>query len=338
MSAPDLIVEHITADRGETRVLQDVSLRVLAGTTTALLGPSGCGKTTLLRLVAGLEHPLAGVVRLNDRVLSGRAQFVSPELRRVGMVFQDGALFPHMTVSDNVAYGLSKDEIKSGRVAEALEMVDMAGFGDRRPGTLSGGQAQRVAVARALAPRPEVLLLDEPFSGLDAELRVRVRADLVALLRRLEITSIFVTHDQEEAFVVGDSVAVMNEGRIIQHGSPTVIYGEPETAWLAGFVGDVNLLPASSHHEGAETSIGVLPTRVPLSGDGLVMVRPEYLAIASGGDATVSAVEFYGHDTSYTVVGHDGPLLVRELRSPRFSVGDRVSVTYTGAPAVAFAD
>jgi iron(III) transport system ATP-binding protein len=338
MSAPSLQVSNIALSFGPTRVLRDVSLVVEGGTTLALLGPSGCGKTSLLRLIAGLQTPDAGRIDVGGVALVDEHTFVAPERRRIGMVFQDGALFPHMTVAENVAYGLTKSEVAQGRVHEALAMVDLAGFEDRRPGGLSGGQAQRVAVARAIAPRPDVLLLDEPFSSLDAELRVRVRSDLVRLLADLHVTTLFVTHDQEEAFVVGNQVAVMNNGAIVQQGTPAEIYETPDDRWLAGFVGDANLLNASPHGGSALTSIGVLPTLTPLQTTGNVMVRPEYLSIEKGTSATVRAVEFYGHDTSYEIEGLGEPILVRELRAPRFAVGDRVAVSYTGGPAVVFAD
>ncbi|MEA2002393.1 MAG: ABC transporter ATP-binding protein, partial [Actinomycetota bacterium] len=185
-------------------------------------------------------------------------------------------------------------------------------------------------------PQPDLLLLDEPFSSLDAELRVRVRADLVRLLDDLRITTIFVTHDQEEAFVVGEQVAVMNGGRILQQGTPTELYENPITEWLARFVGEANLVPADSHRDGARTAFGVLPTQQPLVAQGLVLVRPEYLTLVAGDDATVGAVEFYGHDTSYQVDGLGPPLMVRELCAPRHRVGDRVGVAYAGGPAVVY--
>jgi iron(III) transport system ATP-binding protein len=252
------------------------------------------------------------------------------------MVFQDGALFPHMSVAANVAYGLSKTQLAAGRVHDVLRLVEMEGFADRKPGSLSGGQAQRIALARALAPQPDVLLLDEPFSSLDPELRVRVRADLVDLLADLEVTTLFVTHDQEEAFVVGERVAIMQSGEIVQEGTPAEIYERPRSAWLAGFVGEANLIAASAHHGGAMTAIGLVPTMTPVNGDTVVLVRPEYLRLGAGEDGIVANVEFYGHDTSYLVTGLGEAVSVRELRAPRFRVGDRVSVAYAGGPAVTF--
>ncbi len=336
MRLSHLDIAAVSKSFGAERVLAAASLQVERGTTTALLGPSGCGKTTLLRIIAGLESPDEGTVQIGGRLVVGSGRSVAPERRRVGMVFQDGALFPHLRVGANVAYGLSKAEVKSGRVGEVLEMVDLAGFENREPAGLSGGQAQRVALARALARRPSVLLLDEPFSSLDAELRVRVRAELVRLLRELEVTTVFVTHDQEEAFVVGDRVAVMNGGKIVQEGTPDDIYAHPHSEWLAAFVGEANLLPATAHTAGAATGIGVIPTQEPLQTGGKVLVRPEYLQLAPGNMGVVESVEFYGHDTAYEISGLDSPLLVRELRAPRFRVGDGVNVAYAGGPAIVF--
>lgn len=336
MTAPSLQATNIALSYSGSPVLEDVSLAVGGGTTLALLGPSGCGKTSLLRLIAGLAVPDSGQISVGETLLVGEGVFVAPERRRVGMVFQDGAVFPHMSVGENVAYGLTKAEIAQGRVQQALKMVDLEGFEDRRPSSLSGGQGQRVAVARALAPHPNVLLLDEPFSSLDAELRLRVRADLVRLLAELEITTLFVTHDQEEAFVVGDEVAVMNDGRIVQQGTPASIYEAPNSRWLARFVGDVNLIAAAPHENGVMTSIGLVPAQSSLAGGGEVMVRPEYLRLERGSAGTVTAVEFYGHDTSYQVDGLGQSMLVRELCAPRFAVGDRVEVSYSGGPAVVF--
>ena len=336
MSASSLQITDLTFLRDDRAILDSVSLSVRGGTTLALLGPSGCGKTTLLRLIAGLETPRSGQILASDALLTDTDVLVAPEDRRVGMVFQDGALFPHLTVGENVAYGLTRSEVRSGRIQEVLDMVDLAGFEDRRPASLSGGQAQRVAVARALAPRPRILLLDEPFSSLDAELRIRVRSDLSNLLRELEITTVFVTHDQEEAFVIGEEIAVMNEGRILQQGSSTELYESPRDPWLASFLGDVNLLSAETHAMGALTSLGVLPTRSPLDAAGLVMIRPEYLRLDRGDGATVCSVEFYGHDTSYVLDVKGETFVARELQGPRFTVGDTVQISYSGGPAVAF--
>jgi iron(III) transport system ATP-binding protein len=268
---------------------------------------------------------------------------VAPEQRRVGMVFQDWALFPHLSVAANVGYGLPRAERRGPRVEEALRMVGLGGLGDRAPGTLSGGQQQRVALARAIAPHPTVLLLDEPFSNLDTALRIDVRAEVHQLLVELGITTVFVTHDQEEAFVLGDEVAVMDAGEIVQQAPPAVLYDRPATPWVAHFVGDANLV-AGRVEPGAgvaETGLGALAVRDAVSGRVQVLLRPEELrldvAAGDGAAATVELVEYYGHDC-VTFARLDGGEVVR-VRSgsaPRFARGDRVAVRYAGPPALAY--
>jgi iron(III) transport system ATP-binding protein len=332
--------EGVTKRFGATPVLRDVTLRVAPGTVVALLGPSGCGKTTLLRTIAGLEVPDAGTVVVGDRVLTDGRTVVPPERRRIGMVFQDWALFPHLSVGRNVAYGLGRDERRSGRVEEALALVGLDGMADRAPATLSGGQQQRVALARALAPRPTLLLLDEPFSNLDTALRVEVRTEVHRLLAELGVTTVFVTHDQEEAFVLGDEVAVMREGAIAQQAPPAELYARPADPWVAGFVGDANLVPGEPDGGGARTPVGW----IPLEPDGAgsvgpldVLIRPEELILRPDGDAEVELVEFYGHDTVYDVRLADGfRLRARVGAAPHFRRGDRVAVGYAGAPTCAW--
>ncbi|MCB1753802.1 MAG: ABC transporter ATP-binding protein, partial [Gammaproteobacteria bacterium] len=197
-----------------------------------------------------------------------------------GMVFQDGALFPHLSVADNVAYGLPRAQRQSSRVSELLEMVGLAGYEPRLPGTLSGGQQQRVALARALAPHPAVLLLDEPFSSLDTGLRVQVRAEVHRLLREIGVTTIFVTHDQEEAFLLGERVAVLRDGTLEQVGTPIELYDRPASAWVAGFVGEANLVGAEARGTSATTPCGEVPLRVPATGSVEVLLRPEHLRLA----------------------------------------------------------
>ncbi len=322
---------------GDTAVLIDADLDVAPGSTLAVLGPSGCGKTTLLRILAGFEVPDAGTVTLADRTLIAPGVFVAPEKRRVGMVFQDWALFPHLTVSENVAFGLPRSDRRGGRVEETLEMVGLEGLGHRMPHTLSGGQQQRVAIARTVAPRPSVILLDEPFSNLDADLRIRVRSEVHRLLRELGITTVFVTHDQEEAFVLGDEVAVMQNGIIVQQDSPSVLYDRPVSEWVAGFVGEANLIPAEADGLVATTPFGLVPLVDDANGSCRVLVRPESLVLSAGGDGAVTNVEFYGHDTAYRASLPWGDVLVRAMAAPRFLPGDPVTVAYAGPRAVAFA-
>lgn len=319
---------------GAAPAVADVSFGVSEGEVLALLGPSGCGKTTLLRLLTGLAVPDSGAVELAGECLSGPGVFIPPERRRVGMVFQDWALFPHLSVADNVGYGLRRQD--GHRIMEALDMVGLADLAERRPSELSGGQAQRVAVARALAPRPRVLLLDEPFSNLDTELRVKLRSDVAALMREVGMTAIFVTHDQEEAFVVGDRVAVMRSGSIVQQGRPAEVYEQPLTPWVASFVGETNLVDAVASDGIAATLVGDVGLKYPATGACRVAIRPEHLLIGNGSDGTVTGVEFYGHDTSYQVAVNGTSLLVRGIAAPRFGIGDRVSLTYSGPAPVAF--
>ncbi|HEX6422249.1 MAG TPA: ABC transporter ATP-binding protein [Acidimicrobiales bacterium] len=350
MNAPNSIAVTGAVKRfGDTEVLRQVDLRVEPGAVVALLGPSGCGKTTLLRSIAGLERLDGGEVRIGGRVVSGARTHVPPERRRVGMVFQDWALFPHLSVAQNVGYGLPRAERGGPRVDAALAMVGLAGMGDRSPTTLSGGQQQRVALARALAPQPGVLLLDEPFSNLDSALRVQVRSEVHHLLADLEVTTVFVTHDQEEAFVLGDEVAVMHGGQIVQQASPAALYARPASPWVARFVGDANLVGGSARGTTATTPVGPVELDTRLDGPVQVLLRPEELRLvpSRGGDApspgdglpgTVELCEYYGHDTVYLVQPDDGPpLRARAGSVPQFGRGDRVAISYQGPPAVAYA-
>jgi iron(III) transport system ATP-binding protein len=319
-------------------VLRGVSLMVEPGELVALLGPSGCGKTTLLRAIAGLEEVDAGSIVLGGQVVSSTGTHLAPERRRVGMVFQDWALFPHLSVARNVAYGLPRSERSGSRVTEVLEMVGLSGLGDRSPQTLSGGQQQRVALARALAPAPTVLLLDEPFSNLDATLRVQIRTEVHRLLSELDVTAVFVTHDQDEAFVLGHRVAVMRGGELEQWGTPAEVYARPATPWVAGFVGEANLLDGVVDRDRAATAIGAVPLLEAPSDERVsVLVRPEELALAAGEVGVVELVEYYGHDTTYDVRLGDGQRVrVRRPSTPQFERGDPVEVRYRGAGAWAY--
>ena len=317
----------------------------------ALLGPSGCGKTTLLRIIAGLERPDDGTVTVGDQLLTSPSTFVAPERRRVGMVFQDWALFPHLSVARNVGFGLPRPERKvSPRIDEALELVGLVGLGDRMPSTLSGGQQQRVALARAIAPRPSVLLLDEPFSNLDASLRAQVRTEIHQLLVGLGITTIFVTHDQDEAFVLGDRVAVLAEGEVVQIGPPAELYRSPATRWLAGFVGDANLVDGSAQGRRADTALGTDPAADRRQWPGGRAGPPRGAAAPTahrrqrqrrtdgdGLEARVELVEFVGHDTTYLVRAGELSLQVRRASMPVVARGDRVRVRYAGEAAAWFA-
>ncbi|HEX6286905.1 MAG TPA: ABC transporter ATP-binding protein [Acidimicrobiia bacterium] len=336
-SSRRLEVRGVTKQFEGRPVLKGVDLTVEKGTSVTLLGPSGCGKTTLLRVIAGLERPEQGTVTLGDRTLASADAFVPPEKRRIGMVFQDWALFPHLDVASNVAYGLSKDiPTRQRAVADALDMVGLSGFERRMPSTLSGGEQQRGAIARAIAPKPDALLLDEPFSNLDAALRATVRSDTRALLRELEMTTLFVTHDQGEAFVLGDEVAVMRDGVIHQQAPADQLYSSPIDPWVAAFVGEANLLLADANGDTAHTILGDIPLAEQAFGRRTVLLRPEQIYLSPGSSGKVTSVEFYGHDCSYRVEVNGTELIVRSIAAPVFSRGDDVSLSYEGPGAVAY--
>ncbi len=336
-----VVVSGLKAGFGAVEVLHGVDLWVRPGEMLSLLGPSGCGKTTLLRCIAGLERPTAGSVEIGEATVSklggtstrpGASVWVPPEKRGVGMVFQDGALFPHLDVSGNIAFGLSKPERKGPRVAEMLDLVGLGGLGDRMPTELSGGQQQRVALARALAPVPRVLLLDEPFSSLDVALRVSLRAEVRAVLDEVGVTALFVTHDQDEAFVMGDRVGVLRDGNLEQVATPIDLYTAPASPWIAAFVGDANLMRGVATGSVAATPIGEVGLVDAAWGDVQILLRPERLSLAAGGDhQTVASIEYHGHDTRYTVSHRDGSTLaVRQTGEPLHRVGDPVCVRHDG--------
>ncbi|MFT5222115.1 MAG: iron(III) transport system ATP-binding protein, partial [Glaciecola sp.] len=267
---------------GDVMAVNDFDLDVPSGSLTALLGPSGCGKTTVLRLVAGLEHPDAGTILLHGLPMARGREAVPAEKRNIGLVFQDYALFGHMSVADNVAYGLHRMDRaeRRTRVNEALELVGLQTQAERHPGVLSGGQQQRVAIARALAPRPSMLLLDEPFSNLDAAMRSTVRAEVRQILLDAEITSLIVTHDQEEALSLADRVAVMSEGQLHQVDRPADLYRSPATTFVAKFVGDADIITVRP--TGPSQVTGILGT-IEIDGSAVeatqVMLRPEHLDV-----------------------------------------------------------
>jgi iron(III) transport system ATP-binding protein len=336
-SAEAVAVDGLSKSFDGEPVLRDLDLHVPAGAMVALLGASGCGKTTLMRSIAGLEKPDAGRIEIGHRLVSSSVSFVAPERRHVGMVFQEWALFPHLDVESNVAFGLSRQERKTGRIGEVLDLVGLGDLGARMPSTLSGGQQQRVALARALANRPSVILLDEPFSSLDAGLRVQVRAEVKRLLGSLGTTALFVTHDQEEALAMGEWVAVMCDGVIVQQARPGELYEAPATRTVAEFLGDANFVSGHASGRMAETPLGPIPLRTEVNGSVEVLLRPEELLVHSGDEASVESVEFFGHDAMYRVRSADGACtLVRVLAVPEFRVGDRVSLKYSGRPTVAF--
>jgi iron(III) transport system ATP-binding protein len=307
-SATDLwVLDLWKGYRPEEPVLRGVNLAVPAGSLSAVLGLSGCGKTTLLRTIAGFERIERGRIALGVRTLDDGRTWVAPERRGIGYVPQEGALFPNLTVQANIAFGLSRAERRTSVVQELLEMVGLSALARRFPHQLSGGEQQRVALARALARRPEVLLLDEPFSSLDASLRGTVREEVGGLLRRQGATTVLVTHDQEEALSMADSVAVLRDGVIVQQGTPAELYSTPVDAQLASFLGAANLLDATFEGDRARTVLGELQLhpdkrRAPGLTRGVVIVRPEQLQVTPSGGfgeglhGTVERCRYYGHD------------------------------------------
>src|SRR6266508_310497 len=302
-------LEHVTKRFGADRppATDGLSFTVESGRILALLGPSGCGKTTTLRLIAGFETPDQGRFAIAGQTVADadRGIHVEPEARGVGVVFQDYALFPHLTIVQNVGFGLegtSRSE-RRARVAQVLDLVGLTDFAGRYPHELSGGQQQRVAVARALAPAPTLILLDEPFSNLDADLRAQMRDEVEKILRATGTTAIFVTHDQEEAFTIADQVGVLDQGRLEQVGAPEVIYHNPATPFVAEFVGAADFLPGLVSREGIVTEIGVFGN---LNGRALgsrvrVMIRPDDVTFVpdAAGEAVIVRRYFRGSENLY---------------------------------------
>lgn len=322
----------------DTSAVDDLDLDVASGSLTALLGPSGCGKTTTLRLVAGLDVPDAGTITVHGSLVAGPGVLVPPERRRIGLVFQDHALFPHLRVIDNIAFGLTHLDTDA-RHRRCMEMLELVGLdtvqGARLPSQLSGGQQQRVALARALAPEPRVLLMDEPFSNLDAALRASVREEVRSILAQTATTAVVVTHDQTEALSLADQVAVMHQGRLHQMATPHELYASPATRFVAEFVGDALTIPGRRAGRWfVDTALGRLETMRPVRHDELaVMLRPEEITVHadSAGSATVRGVTYYGHDQVVAVDQHGLVLESRLGPGDRFTVGDVVRVEVAGA-------
>lgn len=349
-------VRGLRAGYSGVDVLTGVDLEVPSGALAAVLGESGSGKTTLLRVLAGFLRPSAGSVRFGDREVSGPQVNVPPEKRHVGIVPQEGALFPHLDVRGNVAFGLPRGEASHQRVAEVLALVGLSDLDDARPQELSGGQQQRVALARALAPQPEVVLLDEPFTALDAGLRARLRTDVRDVLRQVGATAILVTHDQEEALSMADLVAVMRDGRLVQTGEPAQIYGAPVDLSVARFIGDVVEVPVVEElsDDRVRCVLGDVLIEQTIADSGedqpsqdVVVLRPEQLqltrmgedparasSVASTGSAVgrVRSARYHGHDAMVTVRMADGSDIdVRVTGIAPPPVGEQVAVNVIGA-------
>lgn len=329
-----ITVEKLTKKFGQMAAANEVSLAIAEGELFTLLGPSGCGKTTLLRLIAGFYNPDQGEIRFNDRVVNE----VPPHERGIGMVFQNYALWPHMTVYENAAYGLKLRKIPTTEIAErirvVLENVKLTGMENRYPGQLSGGQQQRVALARALVLNPDILLLDEPLSNLDAKVRVQVRAEIRKLQQRLGITTIYVTHDQDEALTLSDRIAVFNQGRVCQVGTPKVLYEKPATRFVADFIGINNLIDGTvrdvdtpNQRVICDTALGTISTvpdeRLVPGAKCVICVRPENIAVnAAPADGhnrfkgQVAFAAYLGNTLRYDVDAGTGAVIKADVRDP----------------------
>jgi iron(III) transport system ATP-binding protein len=336
-----LTITGVTKSFGATVAVDDVTLHVPHGSFTTVLGPSGCGKTTLLRLIAGFLVPESGSIAFGETVVAGdgvRPQ--PPQVRRVGYVPQEGALFPHLDVAANIAFGLPR-EARDGRrgedrVAEMLYLVELpAGFRDRRPDELSGGQQQRVALARSLAPEPAVVLLDEPFSSLDASLRGSTSRAVRRALEAAKTTAVLVTHDQNEALSLADQVAVMRAGRLVQSAPPSQVYLSPADPQVAEFVGRAVVLPGTATDARATCVLGEVVLAEPTAGPVVLMIRPEQVFVdlthAEGVRGTVEEVSYYGHDCAVQVRLDEGTSVLARTSGVRHPApGDTVHLRVTG--------
>lgn len=332
MTFPAVTLSGVSKHFGAVAALDRFDLSVERGGVLGLLGPSGSGKTTALRVIAGFERPEVGTIEIAGSIAVSDSVWVPPERRRVGMVFQDYALFPHLSVGGNVAFGLSKGAHRATRVSEVLEMVGLIGTADRMPHELSGGEQQRIALARALAPRPHLILLDEPFSNIDTPQRDRVRREVRTILIESRATAIFVTHDQEEALAMSDTVAVMRNGAVLQTAAPHDLYRRPTDCWVARFLGEAEFVPGTAMNGRVDTPLGSFADTTRASGGVEVMIRPEAVRLTpdDGGSALVVDREFYGHDQLVTLHLDQGHrLLARVGPEPIFNPGDHVTFEVT---------
>ncbi|PHX90503.1 MAG: ABC transporter ATP-binding protein [Nitrospirae bacterium] len=323
--------------------VQDISFAAKEGEILCLLGPSGCGKTTILRAIAGFEPVRSGQIFLSDQLVSSQKVMTPTENRRIGMVFQEYALFPHLRVQDNIAFGLSQStqSLRTTRVQEMLRLTGLEGFERRYPHELSGGQQQRVALARALVQNPIVLLLDEPFSNLDPDMSGRMRQELHDLLRRTKTTTILVTHDHDEAFAMADRIAVLNQGRLEQFDTPEMMYHLPATPFVADFVGQADFIPGTVSHGMVQTELGEFPDTLECQ-DGttvVVMIRPDdiHLVPTEGARSRVISRQFRGSENLYTVSLPSGQIVHSSQGSTSiYQVGTAVELRVLATHTVLF--
>lgn len=325
--------------------VRHISFSVRAGEIVCLLGPSGCGKTTILRAIAGFEPVTGGDIRLGGRLVSSPQLQIPTEQRSVGMVFQEYALFPHLRVAENIAFGLHhmKADQRAARITALLALTGLTGMERRYPHELSGGQQQRVALARALAHNPVILLLDEPFSNLDPDMAAHMRQELHALLKRTNTTTILVTHDHEEAFAIADRIAVLNNGALEQLDTPEMIYHVPATPFVADFVGHADFIPGVVHQTSVTTELGSFPNQksLPTGTSVVVMIRPDDVRVTPSdeGDAIIVARQFRGSENVYRVKLRSGRLLhCSEASTAVYPVGAHVAVTVSASHTVIFPD
>ena len=348
-----LKLEDVSLSYGADAIVRDVSFDVREGETLCLLGSSGCGKTSLLRLIAGLERPDRGTISIGGDVVSTRRKTVPPHKRDVGFLFQDFALFPHLTVAENIGYGLGHLDRKQARarVAELLGQIRLTQHAEKYPHMLSGGEQQRVALARARAPRPRLLLLDEPFSALDTSLREQLREETIQILKDRGVTTILVTHDPEEALTMADRIVLMNEGQVVQIGTPSDLFQNPSSVFCAQYFGKINRIPGTVDGGAIETDLGPLENTAFSDGaDVQVLLRPEALRISTGaGGGTVSrellvcGVKYAGNSSLIRLgIGNEAaPHTHVELRHPgpvSLDPGQKIKVEIDPAKAFVFED
>lgn len=341
--SPMLALDSVSRRFGEVAALDGVSLDILPGQVVCLVGHSGCGKSTLLRAIAGVESIDGGRIVIDGVTVSGDGIFVEPEHRRVGFMFQDYALFPHLSVRQNVGFGLARMNRadRDARVDTIMERIGITALADRFPHMLSGGEQQRVALARALAPQPGVLLMDEPFSNLDRGLRDKVRKETLSLIRSLGITAVIVTHDPEEALAVGDMVALMQKGRLIEAGTGEMMFKMPRTAYAAAFFSQVNRIPAELAEGALRTPIGTFPVTAATPNKPLVYVRPQAIRLGeTGAEALVVGRHVLGEleELSLQVEGLNEPLIVRSTNHYAVAEGQKVRLSVDARDVMVFAE